>query len=66
MHTRRTFLQTSLAATSALLADSLGAEKAVGTGAEVPAAEAVTFLAPEDAGFGAARALYNGCITTEP
>ena len=57
MHTRRSFLQTSLAATSVLLADSLGAEKA---------ADPYAFLAPEDAGFAAARALYNGCIATQP
>ena len=62
MHTRRTFLQTSLAATSALLADSLGVKNAAGTGT----AEAVTYLAPGDADFGAARALYNGCLETQP
>ena len=61
MHTRRSFLHTSLAATSALLADSLGAEKGA-----APAADACAFLAPEDAGFAAARALYNGVIETQP
>ncbi len=60
MHTRRTFLQTSLAATSALLADSLGVEMIAG------AAAAVEFLAPGDADFAAARALYNGGIETQP
>ena len=61
MPTRRSFLQTSLAATSALLADALGAEKAAS-----PAADGVAFLAPEDAGFAEARALYNGGIATQP
>lgn len=57
MHTRRAFLQTSLAATSAVLADALGA---------APLADEVAFLAPEDAGFAAARAIYNGGIATQP
>lgn len=57
MHTRRAFLQTSLAATSAVLADALGA---------APPADEVAFLAPDDAGYAAARALYNGGITTQP
>ena len=58
MPTRRSFLQTSLAATSAVLADALGAAPAE--------ADDVTFLLPEDAGYAEARALYNGGIATQP
>ena len=61
MRTRRSFLQASLAATAALLAEGRGAEKAA-----LAAGEGVAFLAPEDAGFAEARALYNGGIATQP
>ena len=62
MHTRRSFLHTSLAASSALLAEALGADSSAAPVGE----KGVSFLVPEDAGYTAARALYNGGITTQP
>ena len=59
MPTRRSFLRSSLVATSALFAEALRAA--------IPEADrGVTFLKPEDAGYAEARALYNAEIKTQP
>ena len=59
MPTRRSFLRSSLVATSAMFAEALGAA--------IPEADrGVTFLKPEDAGYAEARTIYNAEIKTQP
>ena len=72
--TRRSFIRTSLAATTAVLTHGPGTSllgAAAKTARPIPPSlpqpkGPVTYLVPGDAGFGAARALYNGTIQTQP
>ena len=64
MH-RRSFLRT-LTTTSAGLALPAGAAKQTAAPAPKPAKAAVAFLTPEDAGYGAARKVFNSTILTRP
>jgi FAD/FMN-containing dehydrogenase len=73
MQTRRSFLRTSVAAGAGLFAEVLGAappkrHPAVAPGEPEPPrqTEDVIFLTPEDAGYGAAREVYNAGILTRP
>ena len=71
IQTRRSFLRTAVAAGAGLFAEVLGAReprhRTAPTSAE-PArqAEDVLFLTPDDAGYGAARQVYNAGILTRP
>jgi len=74
MRTRRSFLRTSVAAGAGLFADGLGAREPrhrASSSAPEPAApprqtEDAIFLTPEDAGYGAAREVYNAGILIQP
>ncbi|HEX8077581.1 MAG TPA: FAD-dependent oxidoreductase, partial [Chthoniobacterales bacterium] len=66
MLTRRTFLRSSLAASTAILTDAWGvsaAERSVFSKASV---DPVTFLTPEAPEYAAARKVYNAAILTQP
>lgn len=71
MQTRRLFLRTSMAAGAALFAEVLGAREPRPRSSPAQAepsrqTEDVIFLTPEDAGYGAARQVYNAGILTQP
>ncbi len=71
MHTRRSFLRTSVAASATLFAEVLDASeprrRPVPAQPETPRQkEDVIFLTPDDAGYGAAREVYNAGILTRP
>src|SRR5438552_15926535 len=61
MQTRRSFLRTSLAATTAILADvsSIAAK-------ERPSLDGVKFLTPDASDYATAREVYNAGILTQP
>ena len=70
MHTRRSFLRTSLAATTAILAD---VSSIVGSGRSTisksssdPFIDGVKFLTPEAPDYATARMVYNAGILTQP
>ena len=70
MHTRRSFLRTSLAATTAILADvsSIAARErpAVSKSASDAYVGGVKFLTPEAPDYATAREVYNAGILTQP
>ena len=70
MHTRRTFLRTSLAATTAILTDVssiVGKERpAISKSVSDAFVDGVRFIAPESPDFAAARQVYNAGIVTQP
>src|SRR5262249_2564642 len=70
MHTRRSFLRTSLAATTAILTDVssiVGKERpAISKSASDAYVDGVRFITPESPDFAAARQVYNAGIVTQP
>src|SRR5712671_6455211 len=70
MHTRRSFLRTSLAATTAVLADvsSIAAKErpALSKSPSDAYVGGVKFLTPEAPDFAAAREVYNAGISIQP
>ena len=70
MHTRRSFLRTSLAATTAILADVssvVAKEKtAISKSAANAYVDGVRFVTPESPDYTAAREVYNAGIVTQP
>ncbi len=70
MHTRRSFLRTSLAATTAILADvsSLAAKATSAASTSVPDGYVggVKFVTPDAPDYAAVREVYNAGITTQP
>jgi len=74
IHTRRTFLRTSVTAGAALFAEVLGARDPGQARSSAPPppsepprqTEDVIFLTPEDSRYGAARELYNAGVHLQP
>ncbi len=71
MHTRRTFLRTSVSAGAALFAEALGAREPKHAPARSPAepprqTEDVIFLGSTDPGYAAARQVYNAGVLLRP
>src|SRR5262245_54385370 len=70
MHTRRSFIRTSLAATTAILTDvsSIAAKDrpAVSKSASDAYVDGVKFLTPETPEYATAREVYNAGIVTQP
>ena len=70
MHTRRSFLRTSLAATTAILADvsSIAAKErlAISTATANGYVEGVKFVTPDATDYAIAREVYNAGILTQP
>lgn len=70
MHTRRSFLRTSLAATTAVLGDlsSIVAKqrRTISKSSSAPFVDGVKFLTPEAPDYAAVRTVYNAGILTRP
>jgi anaerobic selenocysteine-containing dehydrogenase len=72
LHTRRSFLGTSLAAASAALTGARAAEKSAALRAATAAAatddlaEPLVFITSEHARYAKVREIYNGAILTKP